>query len=122
MDTEGKGTGKLNKNDVDGMCTGPDKLREMKKAIGEIPQLENVVTVYVGDSNTDLPCLLHADVGIIIGDGASLLETCDRVGIKVNSGRSLRDIVREKQTTRKDGLMFYHFHDWRAIIESGLLE
>ena len=97
MDSEGKGTGKISKGDDSGICTGYDKLREMKKVIAEHATSDSFIMVYVGDSSTDLPCLLHADIGIIMGSGSSLLEICKRVGINVESGQSLRKIDRERQ-------------------------
>ncbi|PWY98519.1 DUF500-domain-containing protein [Testicularia cyperi] len=39
------------------------------------------LSVYIGDSNTDLPSLLEAKYGILMGSNASLLETIDRVGL-----------------------------------------
>jgi phosphoserine phosphatase len=117
MDSQGVGTGKITKGDDGGIRTGPDKLREMKQLLGNAMER---ITVYVGDSNTDLPCLLYADIGIIIGDGKSLIETCNRVGIAVRNGISLKDIAR---TLGKDkGLVLYHYKDWFGVIESGLLQ
>lgn len=42
-------------------------------------------SVYVGDSNTDLECLLAADRGIVMADGpdSALLETLRRIGKEV---------------------------------------
>jgi hypothetical protein len=113
MDSSGLGTGKLTKSYEEGIRTGADKLREMKLVLGD----SQSITVYIGDSNTDLPCLLHADIGIIIGSGKSLIETCHRVGIVVEHGFSFKNT-----TWRKGILTLYHFNDWYGIIESGLLE
>lgn len=121
MDSQGKGTGNLTKRGDDGIRTGPDKLREMKKAMQKNGHSKNIITVYVGDSNTDLPCLLFADVGIIIGDGGSLIDTCKRVGIEVISGASLRQIL-YTPNERRDEKRLYHFHDWHAIAASGLID
>lgn len=41
-----------------------------------------LLTVYVGDSNTDLPCLLAANVGIIIGESKSLIQTVERLDLQ----------------------------------------
>jgi soluble P-type ATPase len=117
MDSAGNGTGKITKSNEEGIRTGLDKLREMKRG------LENVsdsVTVYIGNSNTDLPCMLDADIGIIIGDNGSLIETCRRVGIVVKYGATLKDVA---QNGRKEtDLILYQFSDWHAVIESGLLD
>ena len=119
MDEEGKGTGIISKAFNTGICTGTDKLREMKVVIEKQGGSEDVVTVYIGDSDTDLPCLLHSDIGIIIGNGKSVRETCGRVGIKVESGPRLNEIRKRKEG---DALTLYHFEDWNGIRESGLLD
>lgn len=120
MDSEGKGTGIISIGDNTGICTGYDKLREMKKVVEETATSDSFIMVYIGDSITDLPCLLHADIGIIMGNSPGLIETCKRIGINVESGQSLRKIDRERQ---KQGVIsLYHFNDWYGIISSGLLE
>ena len=120
MDSEGKGTGVISKGDESGICTGYDKLREMKKVIAENSTSQRFISVYVGDSDTDLPCLLHADVGIVIGKGASLIETCNRVGIEFKSCQRFGEIDTEGD---KPGIKtLYHFDDWHGIIKSELLE
>jgi phosphoserine phosphatase len=119
MDSEGKGTGKLTKEGKTGICTGHDKLREMKTVLQHNSSSESIVTAYIGDSNTDLPCLLYADIGIIIGDGKSVIETCNRVGITVRQNLSSGGIKRKDETT---GLILYHYYDWNGILDSGLLD
>jgi cation transport ATPase len=91
----------------------------MKKAIAEHSTSHPFITVYVGDSDTDLPCLLQADVGIIIGNGVSLIETCKRVGIRVKTNQSLREIALSGNA--EGGITFYHFNDWHCIIKSELI-
>jgi hypothetical protein len=120
MDSVGKGTGIISQEDDSGICTGYDKLREMKKFIAEHAASDSFIMVYVGDSDIDLPCLLHAGIGIIMGNGSRLIETCKRVGINVESGQSLRKIDRERQENGVTSL--YHFNDWYEIISSGLLD
>ena len=119
MDSDGKGTGIISKGD-EGIYTGYDKWRKMKRAIAERPTSDSITMVYVGDSDTDLPCLLYAEIGIIMGEGSSLIETCNAVGIKVERNPSLREIGRRGD--EKEVLTLYHFQDWRGIISSGLLE
>ena len=119
MDSEGKGTGKLSKEGETGICTGHDKLREMKNVLEKKASFESVVTVYVGDSNTDLPCLLHADIGIIIGEGKSVIETCNRVGIKVNRELSIGAIKPKEEMAEP---ILYHYDDWTAIVNSSLFD
>jgi thiamine phosphate phosphatase / amino-HMP aminohydrolase len=120
MDSEGKGTGRITKDVESGICMGRDKLREMKKVTENNPTSDRVVTVYIGDSNTDLPCLLHADIGIVMGDSASLIETCKRVGIKLNHGSLTREM--EKRRDDLKDIALHQFRDWHAIIESGLFD
>ena len=119
MDAEGKGTGKMTEEGKMGICIGHDKLREMKTMLEKKPASESIVTVYVGDSNTDLPCLLHADIGIIIGEGKSVIETCNRVGIKVNRELSMQAI---KPREGKAEPILYHYDDWTAIVNSSLFD
>ncbi|KAF9988209.1 hypothetical protein BGZ75_009828 [Mortierella antarctica] len=38
---------------------------------------------YIGDSSTDLGCMVEADVGIIVGKSKSLLTDCERSGVQV---------------------------------------
>jgi hydroxymethylpyrimidine pyrophosphatase-like HAD family hydrolase len=120
MDSEGKGTGTISIGCDTGICTGYDKLREMKKVMAETAISDSFIMVYIGDSITDLPCLLHANIGIIMGNSPGLIETCKRVGINVESGQSLRKIDRERQ--KREVISLYHFNDWYGIISSGLLE
>ncbi|CCF53051.1 hypothetical protein NDA11_005601 [Ustilago hordei] len=73
MDEDGKGTGKLTKSlplsllnlaggSRGGIRTGIHKLEIMQALAKE----EEVVKVYVGDSTTDLPCLVNADFGLVM--------------------------------------------------------
>jgi thiamine phosphate phosphatase / amino-HMP aminohydrolase len=121
MDEEGRGTGCLTKGTGVGICTGFDKLREMKSVLGDRSSEsdELVTTVYIGDSNTDLPCLLHAEVGIIMGNNEDFLATCQRVGIHVS--RNLLPEARKEKNT-KEGITLYHCKDWNEVINSNFLE
>lgn len=66
---------------------------------------EKAMVVYIGDSATDLECLVAADVGVCIRDapmGGSqreLAETCERVGVEVQDLRRLThgEMVIEKE-------------------------
>ena len=44
------------------------------------------MTVYVGDSSTDLGCLLRADAGVVVGGNKELGETLGRLGVNVVEG------------------------------------
>ncbi|KAF9174534.1 hypothetical protein BGX21_000893 [Mortierella sp. AD011] len=43
----------------------------------------DVKWAYLGDSSTDLGCLVEADVGIIVGKSKSLMTECEQSGIQV---------------------------------------
>lgn len=100
MDTAGKGTGRLTKSITEpdraqgqspeghgGIRTGIHKREEMRAIVRDYLQRGGTgKTVYVGDSNTDLPCLLEADVGLLIGGSESARKTCERVGVVVLEG------------------------------------
>ncbi|PWN21623.1 hypothetical protein BCV69DRAFT_298624 [Microstroma glucosiphilum] len=93
-----RGTGALNKGAAEGeqeggIRTGLDKLRLMRREMSkaEEKRLQNAsaqqgkthsYSVYAGDSNTDLPCLIEASLGLILGEGASLLSTLERIGLR----------------------------------------
>ena len=68
-----------------GVCTGHvTKSNGISTAIDKLDILKGYKNVvYIGDSMTDLPCLLHADIGIIIGTNKSLKERCEKYEIEV---------------------------------------
>lgn len=96
----GLGTGKLNKGAAQGekeggIRTGLDKLRLMRQEMGKVEAQQRGrerggreererkrYSVYAGDSNTDLPCLLEASLGLILGEASSLLSTLERIGLR----------------------------------------
>ncbi|KAF9414186.1 hypothetical protein BGZ94_000496 [Podila epigama] len=68
--------------------TGTDKLHAFQKiqrdyAANHGLALTDTKWAYLGDSSTDLGCLVEADVGIIIGSSKSLLAECERSGVEV---------------------------------------
>ncbi|KAF9202583.1 hypothetical protein CPC16_003214 [Podila verticillata] len=68
--------------------TGTDKLHAFQKiqrdyAVKHDLALTDTKWAYLGDSSTDLGCLVEADVGIIVGTSKSLLAECERSGVKV---------------------------------------
>ncbi|KAI5857752.1 HAD-like domain-containing protein [Tricharina praecox] len=65
-----------------GIWTAQNKTVMMKRLV-EGGGSEGLV-VYVGDSSTDLMCLLQADVGVVIGD--KLDAVCERFGIELVDG------------------------------------
>lgn len=84
MNSNSKGTGSIvhSRDAPHLMLTGSHKLAVLK--LLKSRQSKHVKTVYVGDSKTDLPSLLAADVGIIMGPACSLKETCKRFNITIS--------------------------------------
>ena len=66
-----------------GIWTAEHKEKMMEHLVKKrrVAAEEEALTVYVGDSSTDLLCLLKADVGLVVGDG--LDGTCARIGVKL---------------------------------------
>ncbi|KAG0228939.1 hypothetical protein BGW41_003215 [Actinomortierella wolfii] len=67
---------------------GCDKLEAFRAMQAEYAAEQNLAPAdtmwaYLGDSLTDLGCLVEADLGIIIGTSGSLLAECERAGIQV---------------------------------------
>jgi hypothetical protein len=113
----GKGTGKLSKSNDVGECDGKfgmriaqHKTREMKRIVGD--RRDKVVAVFAGDSNTDLPCLLDADVGMILGDNKGLRATISKLGLDANLSKSVQEWKekRSKGITSKPDLVIVE--DW----------
>lgn len=107
---QGRCTGRLTKSldaspkGDSGIRTGPHKLREMRRIVG---QADRGPTVYVGDSSTDLPCLVEADVGIVVGANKSLRKTCDQVGLS---------LVPAAEWRRGEGKVLVQADDWHDVL------
>ena len=69
-DDRGIATGVMNGKSSLNIRTASDKLQRMK----EISNNDRVYTVYFGDSEGDLACLLNADLGVLIGDKPLFIE------------------------------------------------
>ncbi|KAF9958619.1 hypothetical protein BGZ72_000117 [Mortierella alpina] len=68
--------------------TGTDKLHAFQKIQKDYAAKHDVAPTevkwaYIGDSSTDLGCMVEADVGIIVGKSKSLLTECERSGVQV---------------------------------------
>lgn len=83
FDEQGKGTGSVSKDKEGGIRTGMDKLLYLKRRMSELHRIKDDLVVYIGDSNTDLPCLLEADLGIVFGNNESLASTCKKYAINI---------------------------------------
>jgi len=66
----------------DGIWTAAHKEKMMEHLIAKRGGEGHVM--YVGDSSTDLMCLLKADVGVVIGD--KLDGVCERISVKLACG------------------------------------
>ncbi|KAB2611186.1 hypothetical protein D8674_019218 [Pyrus ussuriensis x Pyrus communis] len=49
-----------------------DKVQSFKEGLKNCSNDKKILTIYSGDSMGDLPCLLEADIGIVIGSSSSL--------------------------------------------------
>lgn len=78
-----------------GIRTGQHKIREMRRIRATLATStslpHDLITVYVGDSTTDLPCLLEAGIGIVMGGKQSLRRTIDELGLDKYLQTSLQD-------------------------------
>ena len=89
--TTGKFSRRLPKKDI-GMWVASDKLAVMEEIIDSKSRSRHggnkdcELTLYVGDSTTDLACLVNADLGIVMGKHGGLQGTCDRAGLEIQDG------------------------------------
>lgn len=91
---DGRTSGRLDRwfGEVEGgIWTAGDKVKVMRDFIGGGEQKEALV-VYVGDSVTDLLCLLEADVGVVFG--RKLDGVCERLGVPIRDGLVAGDTPR----------------------------
>lgn len=123
----GDGSGRVEEG---GVFTAGDKVRGMEGLVreggdvgGEGGRMEPF-TIYVGDSTTDLGCLLEADVGICIrddiltGEQKALKETLTRLGVECLSiGRF--SSMRGAETGRR---RLWWAGDFDEVCESGILD
>ncbi|EPS71250.1 hypothetical protein M569_03504 [Genlisea aurea] len=58
-----------------------DKIEILGKIMENCRNDQQTLTVYIGDSVSDLLCLLEADIGIVIGSSASLRKVANHFGI-----------------------------------------
>jgi phosphoserine phosphatase len=67
--------------EIEGELHGaPDKTRVL---IDLVRRLRPRRSVYVGDGEADLGCLLEADVGVVMGEAPALRATCARIGVRI---------------------------------------
>ena len=82
---DGKSTGKIDRT----MRTAFDKERVFKKLVNE--SRSQGVTIFIGDSLTDLLALLAADFGIIVGQSRSLRKVLGVSGISLRPLSEVND-------------------------------
>lgn len=95
---DGRMSGRLDRwfgGEDGGIWTAGDKVKVMRDFIGggeQKEEEEKALVVYVGDSVTDLLCLLEADVGVVFG--RKLDDVCERLGVPIRDGLVVGDIGR----------------------------
>ncbi|EST07857.1 Ysc84 actin-binding domain protein [Kalmanozyma brasiliensis GHG001] len=121
-------TGKLTKStplsldgELGGVRTGLDKLKIMQSVMND-----GEVKVYVGDSATDLPCLVNADFGLIMKpnesfDESSIYKVIQRTGPPVKKlYREVKEFVEsyaKTETEDKEGAVLVRVDDWTQALE-----
>ena len=92
-----------------------DKLKLVRRLI-ESEAGHGKVTIFVGDSITDLLSMLEADIGIIIGNSNTLLSLARICGIKVSPLSSILLHTEEYVTCNSDKpKVLYTAEDWYQI-------
>ena len=116
------GTGNLSKHEAntEGIRIASDKLREMRKMLATWRQdtpsstNEEELVVYVGDSETDLLCLLEADVGVIM-NSQSMVDKCEKMGLEVKPG--LYDLQARRERKEDSPPDLRYVDDFRAFLD-----
>jgi len=111
MDDNSLGTGLLKKDGkgMEDIRTGMDKLKVFVEASSGPEE-----SVYIGDSSTDLLCLLEASVGVIMGRNEGLADLCRRFNVEVVEGVDYKPDESHR--------LLYRFDDWNQLLESKLLK
>lgn len=112
FDEQGKGTGSVSKDKQNGIRTAMDKLKYFKHRMSQLHENTDDLVVYIGDSNTDLPCLLEADIGIIFGNNKSLAATCEKYSIGVVS----LDHLKRDNSFQKTDRQLYRVSKWDEVV------
>ncbi|CAG8498424.1 3641_t:CDS:2 [Dentiscutata heterogama] len=107
-------TGKVKRS----VLSALDKLSIYSKL--EIPR--GTISVYIGDSDTDLPCLLEANVGIIMGSKNTLSKYCAKFGIEIVEGLVGKINTNDLINTKKRHYKLFRVQSWKEISDSGLLD
>ena len=116
------GTGNLSKHEgnTEGIRVANDKLREMRKMLASWRATSShsdneELVVYVGDSETDLLCLLEADVGVIM-HSQGMVDKCEKMGLEVKPG--LDDLQPRRKRTEDSPPNLRSVDDFRAFLDT----
>ncbi|RDW63993.1 hypothetical protein BP5796_10495 [Coleophoma crateriformis] len=117
------------------IATSEDKVRVMRDVVrgwredlrksrseGEKAGPSGGKCFYVGDSTTDLECLLEADVGLVMADtepGSSLIETLRRIGLGVEHVSTFHD--GHLPVRKEDRKTVWWARDFQEILDSGII-
>ncbi|KAJ2374333.1 hypothetical protein H4S02_008578, partial [Coemansia sp. RSA 2611] len=82
-----------------------DKVAAIAKFKNEIRQQcgGDPLLVYAGDSLTDLPALLLADIGLLVGQSSRVTRWCHQLGVEFGKPR-----------TSEGNRILYRLHDWAS--------
>ncbi|OLL24714.1 UPF0655 protein [Neolecta irregularis DAH-3] len=113
MDADGHASGKLSKSNEADIRIGDDKKREMEQELKEMKF--DGKSVYFGNSTGDLPCLLTADIGIIMGKDEDFLASLKDWNIQVVRKSSILTILDSASClhqSSKKNMLLYQVDDW----------
>lgn len=103
-----------------GIRTGQHKVREMRRILQTCTSDSDPITIYVGDSTTDLGSLLEANIGLIIGQSTSLYNTIIKAGLEkfkfACSDRKIREILTTQIAENKQPCLI-KVNDWDDVRE-----
>ncbi|KAK9720199.1 hypothetical protein K7432_004291 [Basidiobolus ranarum] len=103
-DLEFDKTGTSTGNILPSVVVAGDKLRAFKK----LHKPEGTASMYIGDSSTDLECLLEADYGIVVGNNTSLRKKLQVYDIELKPLSQAREYHQSK--------VVYSIEDWSELM------
>ena len=112
----------MDEDDGQLLVTSDGKLSAMQMMLEDFRERQNLQRViYIGDSGTDVECLLSRGGIIMLGeDGSSkLLDTLRSVSNDPEYG-FLKDIRHVEEYDERRGIAIYFARDFRDIVESPL--
>lgn len=92
-----------------GVCTGMfDTSKSVRTGIDKLKYLVKVRSMlgdvcYIGDSPTDIPCLVKSDAGIVMEDG-SAIRSLQRINVTLSS-------LAHSDTLEKNVVYYGNWHD-----------